>query len=131
MKKHLPQPTARLSRDWTSPIYAFYEPIPAIRTRQGRRCHEFKCSRPGCKKPPVRRFLDKGDAKSTGALHKHANRCWGPEVLKMARQCKTADAARPHIETAGRNGLITDAFKRLAGSGVTYSAKAPTRIQTR
>ena len=79
----------------------------------------------------MRYFLDTGDAKSTGTLHQHASRCWGPEVLKMVRRCKTADAARPHIETAGRNGLITDAFKRLAGSGVTYSSRALTKLQTR
>ena len=125
---HVPE---RLSRDWTAPIYAFFHPVPAIKTCRGRRCHEFRCAKPGCKKQPVRRYLDTTDAKSTGSLHRHASKCWGPDLLKHAKRVKTADAARPHVEAAGRTGLITEAFKRLAGSAVTYRSKPPTEVETR
>ena len=58
--------------------------IPAIKTYNGRRCHEFKCVKKGCRKQPVHRYLDTADASSTSSMHKHAAKCWGPEVLKHA-----------------------------------------------
>ena len=131
MKRRLTSFPERLSQEWTAPIYAFFHPIPAIKTYNGRRCHEFKCAKKGCRKQPVRRFLDTTDAASTGSMHKHAARCWGSKVLKYAKRSKTAAAARPHVEAVGRTGQITEAFKRLAGSRVTYSSKPPTQEQTR
>ena len=58
--------------------------MPVLRTVGGRRCLEFKCGKPGCRKKPVRRYLDTADAKSTGCLHKHASKCWGEDLLKCA-----------------------------------------------
>ncbi|KAH9953764.1 hypothetical protein BC827DRAFT_1145505, partial [Russula dissimulans] len=39
----------RLTKEWTSPIYAFFQPRPSIEFVNGRRCHEFRCTAPQCK----------------------------------------------------------------------------------
>ncbi|KAF9230693.1 hypothetical protein BU15DRAFT_56970, partial [Melanogaster broomeanus] len=74
---------ARLMKDWNSPIYAFYEPVPTIEYENGRRCHVFKCTARGCKHR-VRRYLDKSDATSTGNMRKHVKSCWGEAALETA-----------------------------------------------
>ncbi|KAG1779915.1 hypothetical protein EV702DRAFT_1043301 [Suillus placidus] len=33
-----------LMKEWTSPVYAFFDPMPCIIENDGRRAHEFKCS---------------------------------------------------------------------------------------
>lgn len=55
----------RLQDEWSSPIYAFFRPVPDVGYKDGRRYHEFRCANKGCKKG-IRRYLDKTDAKSTG-----------------------------------------------------------------
>ena len=64
----------RLTKEWRAPIYAFFHPIPTIVYEDGRRAHAFHCAATQCKHQSrgVRRFLDKGDAKSTGNMRKHA-----------------------------------------------------------
>ncbi|KAI0264269.1 hypothetical protein BGY98DRAFT_940010 [Russula aff. rugulosa BPL654] len=87
---------ARLSKDWVAPIYAFFRPDPLIVHVDGRRCHAFECIAKSCKHKTrvVQRYLDKGDAKSTGNLRKHAKRCWGNEVVAAADKAKTARDVR-------------------------------------
>ncbi|KAF9232754.1 hypothetical protein BU15DRAFT_67187 [Melanogaster broomeanus] len=58
-----------LMKEWTSPIYAFFDLMPWILMIDGWRVHEFKCSARGCKG------------------------CWGPEVLPAADSAKDADEA--------------------------------------
>ena len=67
----------RMSKDWTSPIYAFFGPRPTIEIVDGRRCHEFRCGATVCKGKGakgriIRRYLDKADRNSTSNMHKHA-----------------------------------------------------------
>ncbi|KAG1854629.1 hypothetical protein F4604DRAFT_1932694 [Suillus subluteus] len=57
----------RLMQEWVSLVYAFFHPTPNIVEIKGQRAHEFKCQAKGCK-AKVRRFLDKGDARSTGNM---------------------------------------------------------------
>jgi hypothetical protein len=38
-----------MSKEWKSPVYAFYEPVPAIKYVEGNHCHVFKCMARGCK----------------------------------------------------------------------------------
>ncbi|KAG2346335.1 hypothetical protein BDR05DRAFT_997344 [Suillus weaverae] len=38
-----------LMKEWTSPVYAFFNPMPRIIENDGRWAHEFKCSARGCK----------------------------------------------------------------------------------
>ncbi|KAG1741001.1 hypothetical protein EDB19DRAFT_1828384 [Suillus lakei] len=81
-----------LMKDWTSPIYAFFEPTPGIEYHDGRCCHMFKCTVRGCKHC-VRRYLDKKDVKSTGNMHKHVKPCWGEAALQAAMECQNTAAA--------------------------------------
>jgi hypothetical protein len=79
----------RLSVEWTSPIYAFFQATPSNVIVDGRRVHEFRCAATNCKgrgKNPrtVRRYLDTTDRNSTGNLRKHARLCWGDEILRGA-----------------------------------------------
>jgi hypothetical protein len=60
-----------MSKKWTSPVYVFFKPTPEIKYKDGRRCHVFECVTGSCKGKNtcyVSRFLDKGDANSTGNL---------------------------------------------------------------
>ncbi|KAG2112007.1 uncharacterized protein F5147DRAFT_744660 [Suillus discolor] len=57
-------------KDWISPVYAFFDSTPKIVEENGQWAHIFK------------RYLNKGDARSTGNMRKHIRSCWGEEVLK-------------------------------------------------
>ena len=39
----------RMAKDWTLPIYGFFQAHPVIKVVAGRRCHEFQCAAPLCK----------------------------------------------------------------------------------
>ena len=73
--------SARLSKDWNAPVYAFYQPVPEIGYEDGRRYHSFRCAARSCKQR-IRRYLDKKDGKSTRNLRKHAKSCWVPRLWK-------------------------------------------------
>ncbi|TFY51080.1 hypothetical protein EVG20_g11174 [Dentipellis fragilis] len=72
---------ARMMKSWSSPIYAFFSPIPAIKYRGGRKTHTFTCLAKGCNKE-IHRYLDTTDAQSTSNMRKHATKCWGNEVVQ-------------------------------------------------
>ncbi|KAF8345712.1 hypothetical protein F5887DRAFT_828260, partial [Amanita rubescens] len=122
----------RLRRDWTSPIYAFYEPIPQIgSTGEGelkRKFHEFICAKKGCGKR-IRRYLDKGDAKSTSNLNKHAKRCWKEHVVQSALNANDLKEAREVI-AEHRDGVLTSHFERIGKGKTTYSSMQPTKAET-
>ncbi|KAJ8591954.1 hypothetical protein M405DRAFT_700280, partial [Rhizopogon salebrosus TDB-379] len=120
----------RLQKGWTSPVYAFFEPTPSIEYVDGRRSHVFKCMGKGCKQR-VRRYLDKGDAKSTSNMAKHAKSCWGPEAYEAAQDAKSAGAAREGvIKSLLRSGTITSSFERKSKGKVTYSHRQHTKTET-
>ena len=115
--------TERLANDWTSAMYAFFEPHPSIKTVDSHRCHVFKCAIPDCKgKGPnphiVWRFLDTGNRKSTSNMHKHAKQCWGEGVVSEVDQAKASSLDLSAIQ-AGlaaakklRDGSIMASFER-------------------
>lgn len=80
----------------------------------------------------VRRFLDKKDNKSTSNLRKHAKKCWGEDVVKMADNAKNAQEVR---ETTVKGALnlqsITTAFERKGKGKVTYSHRQHTKAESR
>jgi len=82
----------RLSKEWNLPIYVFFKPMPSIKYIKGRRVHIFECAATHCKGKGngcfVRRYLDTGDAKSSGNLHKHAKGCWGEEAIAATDNTK-------------------------------------------
>jgi hypothetical protein len=68
----------QLSKDWTSPIYVFFRMSPCIEYVEGHHAHIFECTAGRCRGKngrDVHRYLDKGDAKSTSGLYRHATKC--------------------------------------------------------
>jgi hypothetical protein len=138
---HLPwNVEERMAKDWTSPIYGFFESRPAIEVVDGRRCHEFKCAAPHCKgkgtKPRiVRRYLDKADRGSTSNMHKHAKNCWGGEIVSKALETKNELSIKEIRKSLGnaklQDGTITALFQRTGKETVTFSTKQHTYTETR
>jgi len=129
-----------MAKDWTSPIYGFFESRPTIEVVDGRRCHEFKCAAPHCKgkgaRPRVvRRYLDKADRGSTSNMHKHAKNCWGGEIVSKALETKnnlTINEVRKSLSNAKlQDGTITALFERNGKEKVSFSMKQHTYLETR
>lgn len=128
----------RLSEEWVSPVYAFFERTPSIVTVDGRRVHEFTCTASNCKgrsRNPrtVRRYLDTTDRNSTGNLRKHARLCWGIEILQDADACGDLESARKGVLNAKKqkDGSITASFERMGKGKITYSHRQHDKPQTR
>jgi hypothetical protein len=124
----------RLQKTWTSPIYGFFQSDPLISIVNGRRCHEFICGAQPCKGQGlngklVRRFLDKGDAKSTGNLRKHAERCWGKDIVGDSVG-STSAAVREGISKQ-RTMSITLAFDKTGKGAARYSHRPHSKIEVR
>ncbi|KAF8337845.1 hypothetical protein F5887DRAFT_890305, partial [Amanita rubescens] len=123
----------RLRRHWTLPVYAFYLPEPEIgydRSGVDRRpFHDFVCANKGCNKR-IRRYLDKGDAKATGNLGKHAKRCWKSNVVDAAFEANGLKEAREVIAGV-RDGTITSHFERTGQGKETYSNVQLTKAEMR
>ena len=124
----------RLSKDWNSPVYAFFKPTPLIEYIKDRRVHVFECNAKHCKGKGngrmVRRYLDTSDAKSTSNLRKHAKVCWGEEEVATADKTRDANTAREALKKS-RDGSITEAFEQVAKSRVTYSHRQHTTTESR
>ncbi|KAG1839441.1 hypothetical protein DFJ58DRAFT_667761, partial [Suillus subalutaceus] len=121
----------RLMTDWTSPIYAFFEPTPEIEYHDNRRCHVFKCAVRGCKHK-VRQYLDKKDAKYTGNMRKHVKSCWGEAALQMAMEHRDTAAAQDGVvKDLLETGTIKSSFERKGKGKVTYSHRQHTHTETR
>ncbi|KAF8449518.1 hypothetical protein L210DRAFT_3641111 [Boletus edulis BED1] len=103
---------AHLMKEWTSPIYAFFEPKPLVEEQNGCCSHLFKCASRSCK-TTIWRYLDTKDARSTGNMRKHARKCWGDEPVSAADDAKDANEARTKV-VGGilKNGKITQLFER-------------------
>jgi hypothetical protein len=126
--------TARLSKDWNSPVYVFFKQSPSIEYIKDRRVHVFECATTHClgkgNGHMVRRYLNTGDAKSTSNLRKHAKICWGEEAVAAANNTKDVRAARGALgKLKSVNGSITAAFERVAKSKVTYSHRQHTTTE--
>ena len=116
--------------DWTSPIYAFYEPIPQIgSTKDNRPFHEFICAKKGCGKR-IQRYLDKGNAKSTSNLKKHAIHCWKEHVVQSALDANNLKEACK-VVAEHWDGVFTSHFECIGKGKVTYSSIQPTKAETR
>ena len=125
-----------LSKEWVSPIYIFFAPVPCIEYVKDCRIHIFQCATLQCKGRhgrDVRRFLDTGDARLTSGLWRHAKQCWGDETVNAADRTKDLTAARTILANSGLkwNGSIMAAFERIGKSSVTYSHHQLTYTETR
>ncbi|KAG2139343.1 hypothetical protein DEU56DRAFT_972441 [Suillus clintonianus] len=84
----------------------------------------------GCKQR-IWRYLDKGDAKLTSNMAKHAKSCWGPEAYDAAQETKSAAAAcEGVIKNLLKSGTITSSFERTSKGKVTYSHRQHTKTET-
>jgi hypothetical protein len=80
----------------------------------------------------VRRFLDKGDAKSTSNMRKHAKKCWGDDVVASADKASNAnDVRRTTVKGHLDPQSITAAFERKGKGKVTYSHRQHTKTEAR
>ena len=121
----------RLTKEWTAPIYAFFLPTPVIEYIQGRRCHAFQCAAKSCQHS-VRRFLDTGDAKSTGNMQKHAKKCWSAEVIASADKAKNANEVRlTTVKGSLDPQTIMAAFERTGKGKVKFSHRQHTKTESR
>ena len=129
-----------MAKDWTSPIYGFFEAHPTIEVAEGRHCHDFKCAAPYCKGKGARgrlarHYLDKKDKSSTSNMHKHAKICWGVEIVSKALQARDEltikEVRRSLSEAKIQDGTITAMFERKGKEVVSFSMKKHTYMETR
>jgi hypothetical protein len=80
----------------------------------------------------VQRYLDKGDAKLTGNMQKHAKKCWGDEVVTSA---DVADNANEVCATTIKGFLnpqsIMAVFKRKGKDKVMFSHRQHMKTEVR
>ena len=120
-----------MMKQWTSPVYAFYHPIPDIVYVNGRRAHVFKCAAKSCTYK-CRRFLDGHDRSSTGNLIKHVKSCWGNAAYEAAKDCQHANDARESVvKPLTTSGTITAAFDRKGKGKVNYRHRQHTKTETK
>jgi hypothetical protein len=80
----------------------------------------------------VRRYLDKGDSKSTSNMRKHARKCWGIDIVEAADNAKTADEVRgTTIKGVLNPGSITASFARKGKGKITYSHRQHTKTESK
>ena len=99
----------------------------------GQHCHTFQCLAQHCKHKTrsIQRYLDTGDAKSTGNLRKHTKRCWGDNVVALADKAKTAkDLWDITIEGSLKPQSITATFERNGKGTPTYACQQHTKTET-
>ena len=118
----------QLANDWTSPIYASFEPCPSIEVVDGRCCHEFICLAPHCKGKGTRPcivqwYLDKKDARSTSNMRKHVKICWGEDIVDKADKAKDIENIQVGLAAAKKltDGSIMALFERKGKGKVTFS----------
>ena len=121
-------------KEWMAPIYAFFKPIPNIEYVDGCHSHSFQCAAPECKHKSrgIQRFLDKGDAKLTSNMWKHAKRCWGDDVVMSTDQVKNVNEVwATTIKGALDPQLITVAFELKGKGKVKYSHRQHMKTEAR
>ena len=122
---------AKMMKEWNSPVYAFFQPIPTIEKVGKQYSHVFKCCARGCK-VTIRRYLDTADARSIRNMRKHAKKCWGDETLKAADVAKgTTEVREKIVGSILRTGSIMQAFERKGQGKVTYSVRQHTCAETK
>jgi len=121
----------QMMKQWTSPVYTFYEAIPDIQYIAGHHMHVFKYAAKSCSYN-CWRFLDGPDCSSTGNLIKHVKSCWGKAAYEAAMACQHAkDARESVIKPLTTTGTITAAFEQKGKGKVTYWHRQHTKKETK
>ncbi|KAF5318895.1 hypothetical protein D9611_014718 [Ephemerocybe angulata] len=127
------QKLERISKEWTSAAYAFYNE-PTLSTYENRPCQVFICGK--CLKPQ-RRFTETSNATSTGNLKKHAEKCWGKDIVKRAYDARTTlqmdlESIKEGMKNATWvDGSITASFERKGKGALQFSARNHTYKERR
>ena len=99
-----------MMKEWNSPVYSFFTPVPDIEYIDKRCCHLFGCLAKGCKHK-VGQYLDISDKVSTGNMHKHVRSCWEEDILKTICKAKNLTVACNGVKNYTNKGSITATFK--------------------
>jgi hypothetical protein len=101
----------------------FFKPVSAIKYVKEHCIHAFECAATNCLGKgghKVCRYLDTGNAKSTGNLHKHAKICGGEHVVATAvKTCDVWSACEALEKLKSVDSSITAAFQQVAKDKVT------------
>ena len=119
-----------MMKEWNSPVYSFFTPVPDIEYINKQHCHLFGCLAKGCKHK-VWQYLDISDKVSTGNMRKHVRSCWGEDILKTICKAKTLTAACNGVKNYTDKGSITATFKQKGKGKPTYSHKQHTQAETK
>ena len=122
--------TARLQSKWTSIYYGFFLTDVEIEFVGGRCSHLFTCAKESCA-VKVRRYLDTGDATSTGNLRGHVLKCWGKEAIVRARALGNDTNVRAEFIEKTTSGDISVMLGLKQGKNVSYSHRNHTRAEVR
>lgn len=116
-------------KHWTSPVYAFYDPIPDVMYVDGCYAHVFQCATKSCSYKCCH-FLDGPDHLSTSNLIKHVKSCWGNAAYKAAANCQHAnDAHENTVKLLAKTGMIIAGFSWKGKGKVTYRHHQHTKME--
>lgn len=121
-----------MQQNWTSGVYGFFDKEAVLGDLNGRPYVEFTCLASICKGTGgrrVRRFLDTKDKGSIGNLTRHAEKCWGEQVVKEAKG-SDIESVRKGVAKQ-KDGSITAAFKAKGRGVVTYPTRPLTKAEIR
>jgi len=108
---------------------------PRIEYVDGHHAHTFECAAGRCwgkNGRDIHQYLDKGDAKLTSGLCRHATKCWGAETVKSADGTKDLEAARAVLlKMKLHDGTITAEFEHIGRGKVTYLHRQHTSTEAR
>jgi len=80
----------------------------------------------------VQRFLDTGDAKSTGNMQKHARKCWGNKMVAAADKANNANyVCATTVKGALNPQSIMAVIERKGKGKVTYSHQQHSKTEAR
>lgn len=120
-----------MKKSWKSPVYGFFNEVAAISYENGRRCIEFMCSSTTCPKNllGIRRFCDTLDRNSTGNMKRHAEVCFGKELVNSSLNSDIETVRKALLKK--KDGSITAMFQAKGKGVVTYSNMAMTKAESR
>lgn len=124
MRRHTYLTLEHMMKHWTSPVYAFYCPIPDIIYVNGQHAHVFRCAATSCKYI-CWCFLDGPNCSSASNLIKHIKMSWGDSAYKATMDCQHGnEACKSVIKSLMTTGTITMAFNQKGRGKVSYRQSA-------
>ena len=117
-------------KDWNSPVYAFFSPVPKIEYINNQQTHAFQCLAKGCKHK-VQQYLDKGDKGSMSNMWRHACLCGGETAVDDVTNGQNLETTCEIVRNHTEQGTISATFKQKGKTTVTYSHRQHTCTETK